>query len=166
MEHTAEPVNEGAERGAYPITLDRERIVFFELSASFLLHKKYGPMFLLSLYRNTDGGKAELQSEEALRYFLWAGLQWDAKANGEKLSEEQVGKFFNPFNFDEITTIVTKALAATMNTPTPPGKTAAAAASPAVVATQGPGPTKVSTSSKRNASPTRRSTSRPNRSGR
>jgi hypothetical protein len=152
------------ERGAFPLTLDRQRYVFFDMPATWLLYQRYGDKFLIALYEKGDGDYPKIRDVEVLAFFLWAGLQHDAKAAGEELTLERAADFIQPYSLQTIITAITVGLNRTMATPAPPGKTAAAAVSPAAVAQ--PGRTKASTSSKRSGSPSRSSTKRPKRSGR
>ena len=150
-------------RGAFPVTLDRERVVFFDMTATWMLIKKYGKQFLPSLYVPGTGTSIELVSMDALVFFLYAGLQKDAKDHGETLTLEQVETFVTSWNFEEVLRRVTYACVGVMATPAMLGemRTVVASAAPAVVENPAapsvpasPGPTKVSTPMKRSASPT------------
>lgn len=155
-------------RGARPITLDRERWLFFGNEAVWLLYQEYGPLFATALYTaEKKDGKAELRlkSMEALVFFLWVGLQADAKLHEEELTIERVRELIVPFNFVRIFNSLVLALAVAISAPEPPGKAPAAGSPAAPAAPKAPGPTKVSTSLKRSASPTPSSAGRQKRSG-
>ncbi len=149
------------QRGAIPVDLDRPRILFFDMAATWLLIQRYGPKFLLELYRVKDDSVLELASMDALAYFLFAGLQADAEAHGETLSPKQAQDFLRPWNYRAIFESVVYAVVGATSTPAQPGKAPAdgVAAGPAVApaAAPSPGPTKVSTAMKRSASRTRSS---------
>jgi hypothetical protein len=118
------------QRGAHPITLDgRERILFFDLAATWLLVEKYGVHFNTALYgveRNEGTTSLKLKSLTALQFFLWAGLQSDLE-EGEVLTLEQAGDFMRPWLLIEIFNKTVLALTGQMVTPDlPPGKTDAA----------------------------------------
>lgn len=164
------------QRGAIPVELDRTRILFFDMAATWLLIQRYGPRFLPELYRVKDGDQFELVSMDALTFFLYAGLQADAKQRGEELTLEQAAGFLRPWSYARIFQAVIFAVVGANATPAmlaagSQGKGAAdgAAAKPAAepeAAPQHPGATKVSTSMRRSASPTRSSTGRRRGSGR
>lgn len=145
------------QRGFIPIDLDKRRTLAFDHNATWLLIQKYGPRFLPELYRVKDGSLFELVSMDALAYFLWAGLQRDARQNREELTLEQVAEFLRPWTYVSIFERVILAVVGATATPALPGKEAAdgGAAKPAAgakAAPSNPGPTKVTTSMKRSGS--------------
>jgi hypothetical protein len=155
-----------AQRGAVAVPLDKPRILFFDMPATWLLIQRYGKHFVPALYKVTPQGELELQDIEALAYFLWAGLQAECKLTGDTFTLEQAADQIRPFSYVRIFNAVVVALVG--GTSAPPGKTAAAgaAAEPAANAPADPGPTRVSTSSKRSGSPTASSAGRNKPSGR
>src|SRR6185437_15472565 len=163
------------QRGAIPVDVDRQRILFFDHNATWLLLQKYGPRFIIELYRVPDPKvpRFELVSMDALAFFLFAGLQADAKRRGEELTLEQAQAFLTPWTYEKIFERVVYAVVGATATPAMLGKAAAddAAAKPsaepkAAPAHPHPGPTKVTTSLKRSASPSRSSTGPRKPSGR
>jgi hypothetical protein len=142
------------QRGAHPIALDRPRILFFDLAATWLLVAKYGLNFNTALYsvaRGETTTSLNLKSLIALQFFLWAGLQSDL-AEGEVLTLEQTAEFMRPWLLIDIFNKTVLALTGQMATPDlPPGK-AAAAATPTSAANKSRPSRKGSTSTRRNAS--------------
>jgi hypothetical protein len=163
------------QRGAIPVDLDRQRTLIFDHAATWLLIQRYGPRFITELYRVKEGNRFELVSMDALAYFLWAGLQRDAKQRGEELTLVQAADFLRPWNYNQIFERVIFAVVGATATPAmlatgAQGKGSAdgEAAKPAAgtkAAPQQPGPTKVMTSMKRSVSPTRSSAGRRTSSG-
>ncbi|HZL20540.1 MAG TPA: hypothetical protein VFG23_22605 [Polyangia bacterium] len=160
------------QRGAIAIQLDRPRVLFFDMNATWLLIQKYGHSFIPELYtltgEITDDPRSrslQLKSMDALAYFLWAGLQADAKQHGEEFTLEQATEQLRPFTYTKIFNAVVVALVGGTLTPAAPGKTEAEPARPARPATKGPGPTRVSTSLKRSAGPSGSRAGRRNTSG-
>jgi hypothetical protein len=153
------------QRGAIAIDLDRPRLLFFDMTATWLVIQKYGHSFLPELYTVTNEGRHEsgppeitLRSMDALAFFLWAGLQADAKAHGEEFTLEQAVDQVRPLTYTRIFMAVLRAITWVTSTPAVPGKGKAAQARPARPATKtqaSPGPTRVSTSMKRNGSRSR-----------
>jgi hypothetical protein len=150
------------QRGAIAIDLDRPRILFFDMDATWLLIQKYGESFVPELYTLSGGigdplaqRELKLKSPDALAYFLWAGLQADAKEHGEDLTLAEARAQLRPWTYTRIFQAVVLALVGGTSTPVPPGKPEAPAARPAAAAKKtakaNPGPTRVSTSSKRSA---------------
>ncbi len=160
------------QRGAIAIDLDRTRLLFFDLSATWLLIQKYGHGFIAELSTLDKDRNVELKSLDVLAYFLFAGLQAEAKQRGEDVTLEQAQEFLRPYTYLRVFRAVILALNGAASTPDQPGKLQAAepAAKPAVDTPpdpeKGPGPTKVSTSMKRSASRSRSSTGGRKRSGR
>lgn len=146
-------------RGGTPVELDRTRILFFDLAATWLLIQRYGMTFATQLYRASGKGDAaslELVSIDALAFFLFVGLMAEARANGETLTEEFVQQHIVPFNVQTIFLQVAIALSRSNRVPAPPtpeGKAEAAPAGPAEAAAK-QGRRKPSTSTKRSASRT------------
>ncbi len=150
-------------RGGTPIDLDRPRIVFFDMLATERIYRRYKTTSVAVLYTSRriepahKGGKpgyeVELTDITALQYFLWAGLQADAEDAGDTLTLDDVASFINPISFERIFNAVIVALSNCFKTPALPGKADAATASPVAAAPVTPGPTAVSTSMTRNASP-------------
>jgi hypothetical protein len=142
------------QRGAHPIMLDRRRILFFDLAATWLLVEKYGVSFNLALYtvdRSEGTTSLKLKSLTALQFFLWAGLQSDL-AEGEVLTLEQTAEFMRPWLLIEIFNRTVMALTGQMATPDlPPGKDAAGETPTPAAKNLRPNP-KASTSTKRSAS--------------
>jgi len=165
-------------RGGTPITLDRPRLLFFDMAATWLLIHKYGDRYLQELYGvgpqvpNAAGPSLVLNSMEALQFYLWVGLQADCKLRGEELTLRQAGEFIAPFTFPLIFNAVIGALGRAMHNPPRAGEDAegkadAAAAGAAVVADPDPAPkTKRSTSPKKKGSRSAPSAGRPKGSGR
>ena len=159
-------------RGGTPIDLDRTRVLFFDKAATWLLVQRYGTAFLAALYAPGKNGAVELQSMDVLAFFLWAGLQAQARELGEDLTPERVEEFIVPLKIGEILNKVIIALARGIQTPPEPGKAEAVPASPAGAAEapaarhpRGPGPTRASTLQTRSASQRRSSAKRPTTSG-
>lgn len=121
------------QRGAHPITLaERERILFFDAAATFLLVDRYGPGFIGELYgivRDKDDStktSLKLKSGPALQFFLYAGLQADAREIGEQISLEDCETFIRPWTMLPIFHVLVKALSGTMYAPADPeGKASA-----------------------------------------
>lgn len=164
------------QRGQWPVDLDRRRIIFFDNKATWLLYQQYGRRFLPKLYTVPDPKRPmelKLESMEALEYFLWAGLQWDARRNGEQLTQEQAAAFLHPWDYERTFQAVVFAVVGATAAPVLPGKKEAdgAAAEPAAVAKAAPkhpanpGPSKVTTLTTRSGSPTRSSGGRRTSSG-
>lgn len=160
------------QRGAIPVDLDRRRILFFDHAATWILVQKYGPRFLPELYRVKDPKtfEFELVSMDALAFFLYAGLQADAKRNGEELTLEQAAEFLRPWNFSQVFNRVVLAVVGATATPAMQGKETAdgGAAQPAAeakAAPPNPGPTRVTTSMKRSGSHSTSSAGRRTSSG-
>lgn len=160
------------QRGAFPVELDRSRILFYDMTATWLLIQQYGQKFLTALYRIRGKGKDEFElvSMDALAFFLWVGLQADAQNNDEDLTLDQVKGFLRPWTYTAIFQRVIFAVVGATATPSILGKAPAdgEAAKPAAApaAAKGPGPTKVSTSTKRSGSRSRSSAGRRSASGR
>lgn len=149
------------QRGAIPVDLDRRRVLFFDHAGTWLLLQKYGPRFLPALYRIKDpkSFEFELVSMDALAFFLYVGLQADAKAHGEEVTLEQAQGFLHPWSYAGIfRRIVLAVVGATATPDMSLGKSEAdgGAAQPAAevkAAPPTPGPTRVATTSmKRSAS--------------
>lgn len=161
------------QRGQWPVDLDRRRILFFNDKATWLLYQQFGARFLPKLYTIPNPKQPlewKLESMDALAFFLWAGLQWDARRHGEELTLELVAGLIHPWNLDRIFRAVVFAVVGATAAPGLPGKESAdgVAAKPAAgtkAAPKHPGPSKVSTSLKRSASPTRSSAGRRTSSG-
>jgi hypothetical protein len=116
------------QRGAMPIELDRPRVIFFDMAATWLLVQKYGMSFIKALYTVDRKGKdAELilTGPEALAYFLWVGLQAELVGTGETLTLEQATALIGPWNFALVFHLLTYALSGATKTPAVPGKEAA-----------------------------------------
>lgn len=115
-----------AARGAIAITLDRPRILFFPMDATFVLVRKYGVDFLSELYtvdRREGGAKLTLKSPDALRFFLWQGLQAEISDTEEVLDEAEAGEFIMPWTIATIFNALVMALTGAMSTPPEaPGK--------------------------------------------
>lgn len=162
------------QRGFIPVDLDRTRILAFDMQATWMLVQRFGPKFLLELYRVKDGNSFELVSMEALTYFLWVGLQADARKHGEELTLEQAAEFLRPWTYTALFHSVVFAVVGATAAPPLPGKAPAdgqAAAKPAAgtkhaAAKNGPGPSRASTLMKRSASASRSSAGRRRSSGR
>jgi hypothetical protein len=108
------------QRGWIPVELDRQRILIFDHKATWLLMEKYGPYFLSELYeverrQDADGnpavGRVRVKSIEAFEYFLYAGLQRDAAAQGQSLRLEHVQEWIIPTNIAPLFEALLKALA-------------------------------------------------------
>lgn len=163
-------------RGGVPIRLDRPRVLFFDMVATWALMQRYKRDYLSKLYRvetvTPAEGKTparlafELMDIEVLAVYLMLGLQADAKAGGESVTLEQVQSFLLPTTVNEIFELVIAALGRGIQAPAVPGKPDAATASPAAAAPQHPGPTKASTTRKPSASRSRSSTKPRSGSGR
>ena len=147
-------------RGAFPVTLDRERVILFDMAATWILQQKYGPRFLPALFTPAPNGQdLQLKDMDAMAFFLYVGLQADAKAHGETVSLEQVQGWIYAWNADEVFKRVCFAVVGNIATPALLGEMRAVSSTgklPAVKspAPKNPGPTKVSTMTKRSGSPT------------
>jgi len=142
-----------AARGAIAITLDRPRILFFDMAATWMLVQRYGAGFVRELYILEGMGlnrKVKLKHPDALRFFLWAGLQAEISDTGETLTEEDAAALIHPCTFEPIFNALVMAITGAISTPAPPGKLEAPPAPPPSPA----GKRKpASTSAKRSASP-------------
>jgi hypothetical protein len=121
------------QRGAIPITLDRPRVLFFDMAATWLLAQRYGAGFVGALYTLERSGKefsVKLKDPRALAYFLWAGLQAEISDTDELLTEQQAEAFIRPWTFQAIFNAVVLAITGGTATPVMPGKPNGAAASP------------------------------------
>ncbi len=125
-------------RGGVPVELDRTRILFFDKTAAFNLIDKYGEAYLSALYGpgTTANGRptVKLKNIDALEYFLWAGLQYEAHQKGEQLALETVGGWVMPSTTIRIFDRVLLAITRDIHTPPLLGKDQAATASPAAAA--------------------------------
>jgi hypothetical protein len=117
------------QRGAIPITLGdpaRERILFFDMAATWILVEKYGVGFLAELYTvvpnplNPVKAKLGLKSLDALKFFLWAGLQAEISLTEETLSLAEVEEFLRPWTFQPIFNAVVMAVTGAVATPALP----------------------------------------------
>lgn len=140
------------QRGAIPITLGdpgRLRTLFFPMSATWLLVERYGVNFLGELY-TVKNSKLTLKSLDALRFFLWAGLQAELVDTDETFTEDEAAELLRPWTFERIFNAVVMAVTGATVTPALPGKgnAAVAPASPSAVRA----PAKASTSTKRRGS--------------
>jgi len=176
----------GIQRGAIAVELDleRPRIIFFDHAATWLLVQRYGSQFIPELYEVTkDPRKLELKSMDALAYFLWAGLQLDAKETGDAFSLQDAEAQLTPMHYIRAFNGVVLALSGSMGRPVMPGKTVAisAAAAPTVDGQpsepetrkaasakrpQDPGPTRIMTSTSTRGSQSPPSVGRRSVSGR
>lgn len=104
-----------------PITLDRERVLCFDNTASFLIYQRYGAGFWRELFEPESeedaakpaSRKLRLRSQAAFEWFLWVGLQRDATEAGETLTLDQLRAEIFPTNIDEIAMALLVALSAT-----------------------------------------------------
>ena len=159
-------------RGGTPIDLDRTRIIFFDMQASFLLYQKFGRGYLSELFTMEPAPTKEnpalkvpvLRDVETLAFYLWVGLLADARDANEKLTLDRVQEFIRPTTLNDIVNSVIIALGTGINNPAEPGKADAEAAGGPVPAD--PGPLKHSTTRKRSASVSRSSGKRPTSSSR
>ena len=149
-------------RGGTPIQLDKPRLLFFDMAATWLLYQRYKNGYLSALYSVPKMGRGQetvglvLESAEALAFFLWAGLQADASLKQETLTLEQATDFITPITLPRIFELVIRAVVLGIQTPELPGdregKEEAAAARPADAAAKVPARKTASTSRKRSAS--------------
>jgi hypothetical protein len=95
------------------VEMDRPRVLAFDSAATFLIFHKYGEHFLFELYEHADEKALRLRSHDAFVFFLWAGLQRDAKAARETLTLEQVADQIVPTNISELANKLLVALSAT-----------------------------------------------------
>ena len=156
------------ERGAIPVDLDKPRIIFFDHVATAELIRQYGPTFVAALYELAGEGTGRyvrLKDADALAFFLWAGVQRDARAASEEYTLDQAKEQIRPWTIVRIFNAVVMAITGATYTPPLPGKTPAAAKPATPAAMKGPGPTKVTTSLKRSGSPSASSAGRPRSSG-
>lgn len=164
------------QRGAFPIVLDRPRILFFDMAATGRLIQKYGQRFLAELYTMKDGDVV-LKDITALAFFLYAGLQRDAERQDAPFTLEDAEAALQPFTYSRIFNTVILALTGATATPIQKGKAEAPSqpASSSARATAGassakrpkhPGATMVSTSMKRSGSRSTPSRGRQKPSGR
>ena len=157
-------------RGGTPVQLDRQRILWFDMKATWLLVERFGINFVQALYAAerpedpTAPIDLQLKSMEALEAFLWIGLLADAAEHSEDLRIERVRDFITPFTLPSIFGAVVMALMRDIETPPMPGKAEAATASPAAAAKKRV--VKASTSRKRSGSRSRSSAGRQSDSGR
>lgn len=114
------------QRAWIPVELDRRRILAFDNRATWLLMEQYGPGFTAALYEKRDG-EVRLKSLEAFQYFLWAGLQRDARESGEELTIEQVEEFIRPIYVPELFRALLVALTWTFERKKPGNASAASA---------------------------------------
>jgi hypothetical protein len=117
------------QRGAHPVQLDRERIIFFDASATWLLVEKYGAAFLPELYLvDRDGATTtlKLRSVPVLQFFLFAGLQADARLAGENLTFEDCEQYIRPWTMLPLFNALVKALSGAVFSPPETGKASAA----------------------------------------
>jgi hypothetical protein len=149
------------QRGAIPLTLDRPRILFFDMTGTWLLVQRYGVDFIRKLYtvtilptadKNNPAVDLALKDVDALAYFLWAGLQAELVDTGATLSQEEARTFIRPWTITPIFNAVVCAVTGATATPALPGKVDAAAAAAKPVAGRKAAAPKVSTSRKRNGS--------------
>jgi hypothetical protein len=146
-----------AQRGAIAITLGdtpRRRTLFYSMGPTWLLVEKYGVGFLGELYTSEQVGgqsRLKLKSLDALRFFLWAGLQEEISGTGEELTEAEVGDFIRPWTMQNIFNAVVMAVTGAVSTPVLPGKAEAAEAKTASQSAARPA-AKGSTSTRRSAS--------------
>lgn len=119
------------QRGAIPVTVGdppRVRTLFFPMLATAALVDQYGIGFLGALYKvvpdpaDPKKTKLELKSMDALRFFLWAGLQEELADTGETLSENEAGEFLRPWTMMTIFNAVVMAVTGATATPALPGK--------------------------------------------
>jgi len=119
MENSATPstgIQPDAPRFFVPVQMDRTRVLAFDSAATFLLYQRFGDNFLFELYEQEPGnaaGKLRLRSRDAFVFFLWAGLQRDAKAAGEYLSIADVEDQIVPMSISDLAAALSLALAAT-----------------------------------------------------
>jgi hypothetical protein len=152
------------ERGAVTLTLDRPYILLYAMRATDLLRTRFGPNYLAALY-TVNHGNVEITSMEALAYYLWAGLREWVRQTGEEITLEEAENMVRPFTEKRVGAAVLTAVTRNYMAPLPKAEVhGAPGASGAVDA--GPGSTKISTSSRRSASPTASSAGRRRASGR
>ena len=164
------------QRGAQPIDLDKPRVLFFDLAATFTLVQKYGLNYLRAIYR-LEGTALVLADPDALVDVIHLGVQAECRQRGEEMTLDEVRAAIGPWNIREIAGALVKSLMGAAAMPQRPGKSAAlplsASASAAEETAEAdsaapakrktppePGATRASTSMKRSASPSRRSTGR------
>jgi hypothetical protein len=104
------------------IEMDRPRVLAFDSAATFLIYQRYGAQFFLELFEPDpnapEPGQEErramrLRSHDAFVFFLWAGLQRDAKAAGESLTLDQVADQIVPTSIGDLAQSLLVALSAT-----------------------------------------------------
>lgn len=113
-----------------PVTLDRERVLCFDNTASFLIYQRYGGGFWRALFepdpddsdKSAKNRRLRLHSQEAFEWFLWVGLQRDAQDAGETLTLDQVRAEILPTTIDDLATALLVALSATRQRPAPAEK--------------------------------------------
>ncbi len=138
------------QRGAQPITLDgRRRVCLFDMAATWLLVQKYGLDFATHLYsigsHDSAVANIELKSINALHFFLWAGLQADAREHKEVLELGDIEPFMRPWLLPQIFNAVFLALVGNTYVPEPKGKDEAASPAAQPAAPKVAGKKKVST---------------------
>ena len=129
------------QRGAIPVELDRPRILFFDMAATALLVERYGMHFAGELYtirKVPTGAECRLKDVHALAFFLFAGLQAEARAIGQPLTLEQVQQHIHPWSVPQLFDLTLRGLTGQVATPVQPGKSVAAAKSPKRAAKKAP----------------------------
>jgi hypothetical protein len=108
-----------------PIQLDRERVLCFDNTASFLIYQRFGANFWRELFESDPADAAKpaknrrlrLRSQETFEWFVYVGLQRDAAEAEETLTLGQVRAAIFPTTIGEIATALLVALSATRQRP-------------------------------------------------
>lgn len=110
-----------AARFFVPVEMDRPRVLAFDSRAAFMIHRRFGASFFFELYERDPEkpGMFVLRSHDVFVYFLWAGLQRDARAAGEELTIEHVEDQIVPTEIDALAQSLLVALAATRRAAAP-----------------------------------------------
>ncbi len=125
------------QRAWIPVSLDRQRVLAFDNRATWLLMERYGPAFTSELYEKRGSG-VHVKNLEAFEYFVWAGLQRDAREAGESLSIEQVQEFIRPMYVPELFRALLVAISWTFRRKEPGNASAAGEAGAPVAEPQSP----------------------------
>jgi hypothetical protein len=115
-------IHPDAARFFIPVELDRPRVLAFDSAATFLTFQRFGENFIHELYEADPNAPApakgqpqrlRLRSHDAFVFFLWAGLQRDARSAGETLTLEAVADQIVPTTINDLFSALLVALAAT-----------------------------------------------------
>ncbi len=151
-----------AQRGAQPLKLDgQQHVIIYDMAATWALVQRFGVGFAFELYNVQPGDTPlqagfELKSLDTLQFFLYTGLQAEARQKGVAIELEQLEQYMRPWYLPQIFRAVLYAVVGNIFVPEPKGKDEAAspAAQPAARKRAGK---KVSTLTMRSGLPMHRS---------